>query len=213
LLSALPTLGDVDLVRMSNSMGSLVRREPTAKLSRSLARIQKEGEIKYSSIHTVNNGELLSNVKGAKSFITGLLEIKRQLRLWCFDPGTEGRAYPLDRELGTRFLSLVMGIPTVHWAQKHFPTINLWNIELDKYHTPSGLSVTYYNSFHIPPISTPVHDSTKLNRTRPKTAFYNHDIAPLEDLSPVPVLLSSLITRFRDVGHPTLATRSSVSYI
>jgi hypothetical protein len=199
LLSALRTLDDVDLKRMSTFMGSLVRREPTAKLSRRLARIQEKGDVKSSSIHTVTDEELLSNIKGAKSFMTGVLEIKRQLGLRCFDPGTDARAHPLNRELGTQFPSLVMGITTADRAQKHFPTINLWDMNLDKYHTPSGLSVTYYDSFQIPPLSIPVHGQTKVNQNRPKTVFYNHDLDPLKDLPPVPVSLFSLITRFRDV--------------
>jgi hypothetical protein len=76
LLSALRTLDDVDLKRMSTFMGSLVRREPTAKLSRRLARIQEKGDVKSSSIHTVTDEELLSNIKGAKSFMTGVLEYR-----------------------------------------------------------------------------------------------------------------------------------------
>lgn len=203
LFSALQTLDDVDLRRMSKFMGSLIRREPTAQLSKRLARIRKEGGLQSSTIPAVTNEEILNNVKGAKSFMNGVIEIKRQLGLQCFDPGAANRSYPLDGELDSRFPSLVMGVTTAGGTQKHSQAVYLRSTQLEKYHTClRGLSNTYFDQISAPFTSTTAVDQIELDidKARINTAFYNHDLDPLDNLPPSPISLFSLITRFRDVG-------------
>jgi hypothetical protein len=77
LIAALQTIDDIDIMSMACFMGSLVRREPTVRLSRKLARIQTQSTEEDVSPDTVTDVELLNNIKGAISCIQGVVELKK----------------------------------------------------------------------------------------------------------------------------------------
>jgi hypothetical protein len=202
LLSALHTLDDGDIGRMVRIMGSLIRREPTAQISKRLARSQATQNAQHLKTCEITDEEIRDNIKGALSFMTGVLEIKRSLGLQCYDlTHISTKETLLAGELNSQFSLLTANSAVTHLKVSPAESICLSD-NPSEVPTKQLLDLSEYNwhRFSIPFTTTVVGVKHLLHNAKLNASFFSHNLDHLEPSQPEPISLLSLITRFRNVG-------------
>lgn len=203
LYSALQTVSEADLTKMSKFMGSLVRREPTTHLSKKLARMQPMTTEHELLAAAVSDTKIMNNLKAAVSFINGVVQIKQNLGLQCFDPGIVAQPSRSDHIYEEQLATLVTGLII---APPDKPVTNGLHILDQTSKNSREPPVLVDMPLHLkgehlsePFTQAPRNPDQGSNNPWINNSFCNHNLKPLDLSPPVPVSLFSLITRFRDV--------------
>ncbi|KAF2872859.1 heterokaryon incompatibility protein-domain-containing protein [Massariosphaeria phaeospora] len=162
-----------------NVTTSLIRREPFSSQGKKLRQITAKysGEILEPA---VEDGEIRDYVKGAVSFVEGVVDVKKRLGFQTFRP------YWSDKDV------VQTDLPEEQTAPRSASVS-------DSYLQALRSEITHLSEpFHDGP--EPFLDRTEATGARINPAFINHDFIAEEPKPPVPVSLFSLITRFRGVG-------------
>ncbi|KAF2833263.1 hypothetical protein CC86DRAFT_399895 [Ophiobolus disseminans] len=200
MLTALETIDDVDISKMAKFMGSLVRREPTAQLSKKLARMQNKTDEHEQFTATVTDEELWNQVNGAISFMKGVVQVKKHLGLQCFDTSIVVKPQRLGQGIDEEFSSLVTGFAFVPPDETLANGLYLWDrVTKETEHQDSTTLISHtWDQLSEPFAQEPRDPNQGLFRVN--ASFHNHNLQPLKTSAPVSISLFSLITRFRDVG-------------
>jgi len=141
--------------------------------------------------------EILSNVRGAVSFVEGVVQVKKALGLQCYNLPAQKRP-ALDDVSGLRFGTFIVGGAVTIRGQGGE---NLIMVKSDG----QTFSQFVQHSLSDPIVRTPYkaadfHNGQESTEVCANPSFFGHNFDPEKPSAPVSISLFSLIARFRDVG-------------
>jgi hypothetical protein len=201
LLPAVRAIEENKIELIVNLTASLIRREPTARLGKMLAGIERKRRGEETPM-PVTKQEVLDNLTGAIAFLNGVLESKKLLGLpwYRFDlPNTD--------DISSEALAGALWLPN---APESLLNHLIGSKVEDNKAGPLPSSEIKRESFIVESLSQPFLDSrleqkqskydSAVRGARFSSAFRNHNFRLAEATAPTPVSLFSLITGFRNVG-------------
>ena len=199
LFSALQSIDEGDITRMARFMGSLLRREPTTRLSKKLVHIRAQSNASDREATDVTNEEILCTIQGAISFMNGVVQIKKHIGLQCFNPGFKVKQPSPDSDLTLYAYNLVTGFAIADPSSRvQGMFLGSAATQQPQYLTADGPNKNW--SRLSLPFTAASDTKGPISNAVVNAWFYNHSLKAMEPSPPIPISLFSLITRFRDVG-------------